>query len=477
MAEPLIRAWLARRLPEGVRPNIYVSPICSLNKLASAVEEIHPCAVIVDSFIAAFRAERPNSGKPDEWRAGDVREFFTRLRDICPTSLTTNHVRKSDGAGRDSGDLHAAVDLLIELRDVDSKRHYNAPELNDRRRTLHYAGRILHGRVTHCQMEDDFGFTVVDGHGSPSTGGGGGKVDPFTVGEPVNPLDEKINDYLMAHPEGSSQKSVATAVGGRNETAIARLKLLAVRDTKDKLYRHKGVPAEAVPIGGLGTREQGGCSGVFPPMGIGAEQGCSGVPTLKGNRGREQGSGIGVGNRDREQVHVDLLALAGAKTTMPPPPRGGAGAVNASIEALPIPAPPGGEPAEKGEGHDTACPGGCSGTGSVNGKPCDWDNFLEDRNRRQGAFGLPSTGKTKEGEPVEAIKAEPVTHTEGIKKWDDATATWVDAMLDDCGNQVGLGNVRLGVRHGGAFVIDGKNGIYMPAMCDDLDDEGNEVTH
>ena len=121
MAEPLIRAWLARRLPDGVRPDIYVSPICSLNKLAAAVEEIHPCAVIVDSFIAAFRAERPNSGKPDEWRAGDVREFFTRLRDICPTSLTTNHVRKSDGAGRDSGDLHAAVDLLIELRDEDSK--------------------------------------------------------------------------------------------------------------------------------------------------------------------------------------------------------------------------------------------------------------------------------------------------------------------------------------------------------------------
>ena len=244
MAEPLIRAWLARRLPEGVRPNIYVSPICSLNKLASAVEEIHPCAVIVDSFIAAFRAERPNAGKPDEWRAGDVREFFTRLRDICPTSLTTNHVRKSDGAGRDSGDLHAAVDLLIELRDVDSKRHYNAPELNDRRRTLHYAGRILHGRVTHCQMEDDFGFTVVNGHGAPSTGGGG-VVDPFTVGEPVNPLDEKITDYLMAHPEGVTQNAVGKAVGGRRPSLVARLKLVGVLGPDD-LWRcatgRKGVP-------------------------------------------------------------------------------------------------------------------------------------------------------------------------------------------------------------------------------------------
>ena len=166
----------------------------------------------------------------------------------------------------------------------------------------------------------------------------------------------------------------------------------------------------------------------------------------------------------------NLLALARAKTDTAPTPRGGAGAGNTSIDVLPIPAPPGGEPAEKGEGHDAACPGGCSGTGSVNGKPCDWDNFLEDRNRRQGTFKLPSTGKFEEGEPVEAIKAEPVTHTTGIKKWDDATSTWVDARLDDCGNHVGLGNVRLGVRHGGAFVIDGVNGICMPSLCD-------EVTH
>jgi hypothetical protein len=26
---------------------------------------------------------------------------------------------------------------------------------------------------------------------------------------------------------------------------------------------------------------------------------------------------------------------------------------------------------------------------------------------------------------------EPVVHTEGIKKWDDATSTWVDAMESD----------------------------------------------
>ena len=137
-----------------------------------------PARVIVDSFIAAFRAERPNAGKPDEWR-GRCREVFSRDSETSvqpPWSQT--HVRKSDGAGRDSGDLHAAVDLLIELRDENSNRHYSAPELGDRRRTLHYAGRILHGRVTHCLMGEDFGFTVVAGDWSP---GGGGGSDPFTV--------------------------------------------------------------------------------------------------------------------------------------------------------------------------------------------------------------------------------------------------------------------------------------------------------
>ena len=292
MAEPLIRAWLARRLPEGVKPNIYVSPICSLNELESAVEEIHPCAVIVDSFIAAFRAERPNAGKPDEWRAGDVREFFTRLRDICPTSLTTNHVRKSDGAGRDSGDLHAAVDLLIELRDEDSKRHYTAPELNDRRRTLHYAGRIIHGRVTHCQMGDDFGFTVVDGHGSPSTGGGGGGADVFTVGEPANPLDAKITGFLMANTGGSTQNAVQKAVGGRRPGMVKRLKVVGTLGT-DKLWRCATQPGAEAKLGqntvfpehGITPPEQVRPDSPAPPVGTRDAVGCVPVRPANGTQG------------------------------------------------------------------------------------------------------------------------------------------------------------------------------------------------
>ena len=156
----------------------------------------------------------------------------------------------------------------------------------------------------------------ADGHGTPSTGGGG--ADPFTVGTPVNPLDEKITGYLMAHPEGVSQKAVALAVGGRKQTVVARLNLLAVRETTDKLFRLKGVPAEAVPIGGgdTGTR---GCSRLFRPMGTGAEQGCSRVPTLIGNTGREQGPGT----RSSGNTQPEICFLQTQKTPPHLPPRGG----------------------------------------------------------------------------------------------------------------------------------------------------------
>ena len=287
----------------------------------------------------------------------------------------------------------------------------------------------------------------VDGHGTPSTGGGD---DPFTISAPVNPLDEKINGYLMAHPDGSSQKAVALAVGGRKQTVIAHLKLIAVRDSKDKLYRHKGVPAEASPIGGGENTGPGGWSGVVRPMGTGADHGCSGVPTLIGTRGRDQGSGPGVGTRGREHIPVDQ-PLAGAKTTTPPAPRGGG--VNTLIDVL-IPTPPDGVP-EQGAAHDSACPGGCGGTGAVDGKPCDWDNFLADRKRR--------------------LREEaPKTHTSGIKKWDDATSTWVDTLPSGDVFTVLGGIVHLSDR---TTVTDGDPNVHWDESWNDIELENEGTVH
>ena len=416
MAEPLIRAWLARRLPEGVKPNIYVSPICSLTELASAVEEIHPCAVIVDSFIAAFRAERPGAGKPDEWRAGDVREFFTRLREICPTSLTTNHVRKSDGAGRDSGDLHAAVDLLIELRDEKSNRHYISPDLRDRRRTLHYAGRILHGRVTHCQMGEDFGFSVVDGG---NTSGGGGGSDTFTVGETVDPLDETVLGYIMQHPKSSGRK-IREAIGCHQrdlQPSLARLSA-AVRITSEDGPRK-------AKLWSVATSVPTGPNHMFGPVGPVGTLNENGGKTDKQDRvvrpvqtlSKEWTGPVGTLDPSNHWTGEQRLPLAVAKTTMPPITRGGIFAKDRPDD-LSIPTPHGGEPAERGDPHDAECPGGCSGTGAVDGKACDWGNYLEDRRQR----------RLREDESVVPV------HRHWPKKWSNASKRWVPATRFDFGD-------------------------------------------
>ena len=490
MAEPLIRAWLARRLPEGVKPDIYVSPICSLNKLAAAVEEIHPSAVIVDSFIAAFRAERPNAGKPDEWRAGDVREFFTRLRDICPTSLTTNHVRKSDGAGRDSGDLHAAVDLIIELRDEDSKRHYTAPELNDRRRTLHYAGRIIHGRVTHCQMEDDFGFTVVDGHGAPSTGGGGGGADPFIPNAKTNQLDEKITGYLMANTEGVSQNAVQKAVGGRRPGMVKRLKVVGTLGT-DGLWRcasgrkspepsqntvspeHGITPPEQVrpdsPAPPVGTRDAVGCVPVRPANGTQGGTQC--VPTSHpigdAPSGRTSGTHLGT-----HLAVPDLMPLALAKVTTAPTPRGGSDDGNASIDVLPIPAP---------EMHSIRA-------------DLDAQNYAPQDSELTPAESTPSAdplldGEIEDGENTEQTdktgaqnyaptldrsRPAPEVHSSGIKKWDDATSTWVDTLPGGDVFTVEGGIVHLSDR---TTVTDGDPNIHWDMAWTDIELDREGMVH
>ena len=199
------------------------------------------------------------------------------------------------------------------------------------------------------------------GHGTPSTGGGG--ADPFTVGTPVNPLDEKITGYLMAHPEGVSQKAVAVAVGGRKQTIVARLNLLAVRDTTDKLFRLKGVPTEAVPIGG----GEHGNTVVFPPVPPNGNRGGTGVfPCSPPNR--EHRAGTGSGNTVVREHPTWDRSLAGSENTPPPTPTGGWG-----------------EPAKDADvKHEKSCPGGCLGTNiDAFGETCTGVSRLEKRKEVQ----------------------------------------------------------------------------------------------
>ena len=94
--------------------------------------------------------------------------------------------------------------------------------------------------------------------------------------------------------------------------------------------------------------------------------------------------------------------------------------------------------------HEKDCPGGCLGTAEdYLGDPCAW-------------------------RPV-----EPVEHTEGIKKWDDATAAWVDAVPnDDCwtvGRDVHLSD--------GTTVTDGDPSIHWGESWNDIELEKEGYVH
>ena len=285
----------------------------------------------------------------------------------------------------------------------------------------------------------------ADGHGTPSTGGGG--ADPFTVGAPVNPLDEKITGYLMANPDGVSQNAVLKAVGGRRPSLVNRLKVVGTLGP-DKLWRCASgrntvaqddsvstlspPPEQVSPeaqTGGGENRDAVGCVPVSPANGTQGGTQC--VPTSHPIRDAPS-----VPTSGTHLVVPDLLALAGAKITPPAPPQGG------DFDA----------PATDHEG----CPK-CNGTGrDLMGKPCDWDQFLEDHKRR-----LPGVSS--------------VTHVSGFKRWDNLTSTWVDTVPSGDVWMMGLSN---GVHLAdGTSVTDGDPRVHWGESWNDIELEQKGMVH
>ena len=275
----------------------------------------------------------------------------------------------------------------------------------------------------------------VGGHGTPSTGGGD---DPFTAGTQVNPLDAPITGYLMRHPEGVSQNAVLKAVRGKRVNGlVARLKVVG-RLGPDKLWRRatdalspppKQVIPESHPGGGE-NRESGGVVPVIPANG---NQG--GISTGTGSHPiGESPPGTGSGNHLREPV-------AGSENTPPSPPTGGSGEPAKDHEAM---------------AKHVGCLR-CAGTGfDGQGKPCRQDWYLDPHGERQ-----------KRGVP-------PTTHTSGIKKWDDATSTWVDTLPGDCWLP-GLRKVSLS---DGLTVTDGDPSIPWDESWNDIGlDQGEPQVH
>ena len=305
----------------------------------------------------------------------------------------------------------------------------------------------------------------ADGYGTPTTGGG--PDDPFTVGGPVNPLDAKINGYLMANPEGVTQNAVLKAISGaRRATVVAHLKVVGTLGT-DKLWRCATQPgAEAkpsnnfVPQGdkttppehGIRTPEQvrpdaqtgGGenrvTEGVLPVSPTNGYQGGNSAGNSAGNvthpiRGNSPGNVTGP-----HLAAPDLMPLAGAKTATAPTPRGGSGAVDGSID-LSIPAP---------DVHSAVQ----SDLDEQNRSPAQ-----KNPNVTKGSDPPSEQNRSPAPPPPDRSRPAPTTHTSGIKKWDDATSTWVDTLPDDCW----LMSLRKVSLSDGLTVTDGDPGIHKPS--------------
>ena len=279
----------------------------------------------------------------------------------------------------------------------------------------------------------------ADGHGTPSTGGGG--ADPFTVETPVNPLDATIDGYLMANPQGVSLRAIRQAVKGRASQIDARLKLVG-ECGPDKLWRsNRGACPVAETEGGGDTGHPVSQERVPPLVPLAGHAGTHCVPPIgdtgSGHGVRDTVSGHRVGERPTEN-----LRLADSETTPPPLPTGGAGEPAKDHEAM---------------AKHVGCLR-CGGTGfDGQGKPCGQDWYMDPHGERQ-----------KRGVP-------PTTHTSGIKKWDDATSTWVDTLPGGDVFMVGLSN---GVHlSDGTSVTDGDPRVHWGESWNDIELEQEEMVH
>ena len=197
----LLRSWLERY---GCPPDapILAGGSAGVDAIEEAAREHRPDLVIIDSLTDLHAA----SDGGNLWNAGDVRKLIQPLRALGCAVVVVHHVRKSDGASRDSGDLEAAPDMNIAF---DPGYLFGADDPPRGPRRLRYSGRWT-------EPTRALTFTEADGYAlARSTGGGGpwgGGGDPFTAVAPVNLLDQKVVDYIMQHQK-SSGRQIRAALG------------------------------------------------------------------------------------------------------------------------------------------------------------------------------------------------------------------------------------------------------------------------
>ena len=279
---------------------------CRWRDLEARARALRPVAIVVDTL--QFVATLVNSPELDSASAADniLVPLKALARELFCGVTVLDHEPWAEGANNDltksrprhSGAKVATADLL--MRCTATKDGFGGwietitvkPSSNKGGRRL-----ISVSPVT----------VTVDGEitKAPTGGGGGGGSDPLTPSAP-HPLDEKIVEYLMANPGGSTQKAVRRAVRGeRVDRLVARLKAVGTLGP-DKLWRRAtGAPSpppeQAVPDsqyrGGGESGTGGGGSGGSRQWEPGRNRYGNRFPsyrgTASGNRFREPPVGTG----------------------------------------------------------------------------------------------------------------------------------------------------------------------------------------
>ena len=214
-------------------------------KLAALLTEHRPTWVILDNlrtWCGAMNCDTDNSSAAAS-AIDPVAEAIRECGYPVACTIVHNEARSKGltsepyaGRMRNSSVFEDAADWIVGCAHVDGSTTT----------TITCGEKTRRGIPTETLIVD----LAEDGHGTPTTGGGGSGgsgADPF---QPFERLDEQITGYLMMHP-GSSARAVTRHVKRRPDDVAARLKTVATRGA-DKTW---WVNPEVTPVADIGGGE------------------------------------------------------------------------------------------------------------------------------------------------------------------------------------------------------------------------------
>jgi hypothetical protein len=160
--------------------------------LRDAVELWHPDIVVVDTLVRYVAGKVKQGGDAQQW--SPLLKGLIQLARSCGCAiLLAHHARRGDGEARDSGDIPAAADVVIEQK----ARHSNG------RQSFEVRGRWA---------LENFSVVLKDG--------------VYHLADLQSlPLAEQIQAFLRAHP-GCTTREVREGVTGKNATKDETLRAL-----------------------------------------------------------------------------------------------------------------------------------------------------------------------------------------------------------------------------------------------------------